>query len=268
MTLEIDQGRRRGDDKDNDIQPLVRDSSDGKGLQKPSWLASLNQQASSRPGLVRGIVVGLFIFCFVSTLHGGGTEVPIESHEALHHPPVSIGDLMTKFENAKTIMLDKLKVDYGADNFQNMFFDNDGTCRGRSAFISPTKMNLSWDRIKRKMTMKVLEHMRGHEANFVWATGGHSAAASHGNFFNQSYTWYMENDVKDVFGALGLGFIGKNYAVGGMSSSPEVGLCQQSIFGLDFDVLSWDYGMTGKSSSLGTLLLIIYFRRLLKAALP
>jgi len=246
MTLEIDQGGRGGDDNDNnnDIQPLVRDASDGKGLQKPSLFAILRQQTKSRPGLVRGIGVGLFMLFFVSTLRGGGTDAASQTHQALHHPPVSIEDLVTKFENAKTIMLEKLKVDYGADNFKNMFFDDDGTCRGRSAFISPTQTNASWDRIKRKMTMKVLEHMRGHEASFVWATGGHSAAASHGNFFNQSYTWYMENDVKDVFGALGLGFIGKNYAVGGMSSSPEVGLCQQSIFGLDFDVLSWDYGMT------------------------
>jgi hypothetical protein len=52
-------------------------------------------------------------------------------------------------------------------------------------------------------------------AKFVWATGGHSASAGHGNLFNETYTAFMERAVKDVFAAMGVGFEGRNYAMGG-----------------------------------------------------
>ena len=32
-------------------------------------------------------------------------------------------------------------------------------------------------------------------AQYIWATGGHSAAAGHGNLYNESYTAYMERDL-------------------------------------------------------------------------
>jgi hypothetical protein len=50
---------------------------------------------------------------------------------------------------------------------------------------------------------------------FVWATGGHSAAAGHGNLYNESYTAFLERAIKDVFGSIGIEFIGRNYAMGG-----------------------------------------------------
>ena len=31
--------------------------------------------------------------------------------------------------------------------------------------------------------------------------------------------------------------------MGGTNSFPELALCSQEVFGLDIDVLSWDYGM-------------------------
>ena len=59
-------------------------------------------------------------------------------------------------------------------------------------------------------------------SSFVWVTGGHSAAAGHGNLYNESYTAYMERAVKGVFGAVGIDFIGRNYAMGGMSVHPRL----------------------------------------------
>ena len=85
-------------------------------------------------------------------------------------------------------------------------------------------------------------------SEFVWVTGGHSAAAAHGNLYNESYTAYMEKAVKTVFGAVGLDFIARNYAMGAMSSATEIALCQESLFGVDADLISWDYGMTDGSN--------------------
>ena len=45
---------------------------------------------------------------------------------------------------------------------------------------------------------------------FIWATGGHSSAAGHGNLYNESYTAVMERGVVDVFDAVGIEFIGRN----------------------------------------------------------
>lgn len=47
--------------------------------------------------------------------------------------------------------------------------------------------------------------------NYIWATGGHSASAGHGNLFNESYTAFMERDLKDVFGSIGIDFQGRKY---------------------------------------------------------
>jgi hypothetical protein len=81
-------------------------------------------------------------------------------------------------------------------------------------------------------------------SRMVWATGGHSAAASHGNLWNESYTSFMEQAVTDGFGSIGIDFEGRNYAVGGTDSAPETAFCSEAVFGTDADVISWDFGMT------------------------
>ena len=53
-------------------------------------------------------------------------------------------------------------------------------------------------------------------SNFVWATGGASTAAGHGNLLNETYTAFLERAVKDVFAAVGIGFEARNYAIGGI----------------------------------------------------
>jgi hypothetical protein len=74
-------------------------------------------------------------------------------------------------------------------------------------------------------------------------TGGHSAAAGHGNMYLESYTAVMERALKPIFAAVGLDFVGRNYAMGGTGSAPEIAMCIESVFGNDVDVISWDYGM-------------------------
>ena len=53
-------------------------------------------------------------------------------------------------------------------------------------------------------------------SNFVWATGGSSIAAGHGNLFNETYTAFLERGVKDVFAAVGIEFEARNHAIGGI----------------------------------------------------
>jgi hypothetical protein len=62
--------------------------------------------------------------------------------------------------------------------------------------------------------------------------------------WRESYTAVMERGVKDIFATVGLNFIGRNYAMGGTSSAPEIAMCVKEVFGTDIDVLSWDTGMT------------------------
>jgi len=81
-------------------------------------------------------------------------------------------------------------------------------------------------------------------ASFVWMTGGHSASAGHGNMFNESYTAFAEYAAKDVFASVGIEYKGQNYAMGGTRSGPEIAFCNRAVFGYEYDVLSWDYGMT------------------------
>eukprot|EP00548_Thalassiothrix_antarctica_P003947 CAMPEP_0194137246 /NCGR_PEP_ID=MMETSP0152-20130528/7163_1 /TAXON_ID=1049557 /ORGANISM="Thalassiothrix antarctica, Strain L6-D1" /LENGTH=680 /DNA_ID=CAMNT_0038834201 /DNA_START=31 /DNA_END=2073 /DNA_ORIENTATION=+ len=90
----------------------------------------------------------------------------------------------------------------------------------------------------------VLPEVSDYFERFVWSTGGHSAAAAHGNLFNESYTSYLESSAKDAFRAIGIEFIGRNYAMGGMDSAPQLALCNEAVYGVDADVISWDFGMT------------------------
>ena len=185
-------------------------------------------------------------------------------------------DLLGMVEQAKERLLDKLYVDYGQKYFNDMFVDENGKYRP----IYPATANgHSLSTLKRRLQIKVLSALvsaRQQESNvdnecnclskqpiqkdvnktskqaivetlfekYVWATGGHSAAAGHGNMYNESYTAFMERDLVDVFGSIGIKFEGRNYAMGGSSSSPELAVCWEEIFGNDADMFTWDFGMT------------------------
>ena len=170
----------------------------------------------------------------------------------------------------------KLKQDYGNEHFHRIFY-NGTTSRGRTVFKSASGDidGVSIQRFKRMLKLKVLgmqqhvetkvqckcgeetslQHVRQlthhHQAEpdspyfekVVWATGGHSAAAGHGNLFNESYTAVLEDSVKSVFGAIGIEFVGRNHAMGGTSSGPEIALCLDQVFGTDVDILTYDYAM-------------------------
>lgn len=99
------------------------------------------------------------------------------------------------------------------------------------------------ERLIRRYQIKILSSYFFDEKEdpetFVWTTAGHSAAAGHGNLFNQTFTSIIEQTVTDVFKSTGIKFEGRNYAMGGFGSFPELALCMESIYGSDVDMLSW-----------------------------
>jgi hypothetical protein len=170
------------------------------------------------------------------------------------------GDLLDNKElyqmalGANAKMISKMKVDYGPDNFSNMFQAKDPVSnKTKYRGIGPiTPTGDSMNRFKRKIRMKIMSaqvELQNKEKNFkgcdcihgdkalgpavgnvtkikgvekafakyIWATGGHSAAAGHGNLYNESYTMFLTRAVEHVFGSIGIEFVGRNYAMGGTS---------------------------------------------------
>ena len=172
----------------------------------------------------------------------------LNQHEVIPHlqlPQSDASFLLEQFQTTKQELILRLGQEYGTDTAQQLFWEQP------LPFTSP--LNQSRGRMIRQLQTKLLQvqlqqQQQSDSANtaptFIWATGGHSAAAGHGNYFNESYTARLEQLAKPIFASLGVHFVGRNYAMGGTSSGLEVGSCVDQIFGLDIDVLSWDYGMT------------------------
>lgn len=79
--------------------------------------------------------------------------------------------------------------------------------------------------------------------------GGHSAAAGHGNNFNQGYMIKAGEALEPVFAHLGVELRAYNLAQGGM------GTFQQALAGMDLrgketDFIMWDSSMTEKAGQL------------------
>ncbi|KAL3922048.1 MAG: hypothetical protein SGILL_002413 [Bacillariaceae sp.] len=185
--------------------------------------------------------------------------------------------MLQKAERAKKFLLEDLQKLYGAKHFDAIFKEGDHYRPFANAF-EPDKA-VSMERLKRKLMIKLLKvkaKVIQHESSvngmcdcwdgknkaipkrndalvmndgdlfekYVWATGGHSASAGHGNLFNETYTAFLELDLVEVFGSVGIEFIGRNHAMGGTPSNGEIAMCFEQVFGSDVDIFSWDYGMT------------------------
>ncbi|CAB9505449.1 expressed unknown protein [Seminavis robusta] len=104
--------------------------------------------------------------------------------------------------------------------------------------------NANDEQISKRRFLDKIKPSGGFYSKFIWATGGHSASAGHGNLFRESYTANMDRALTPILASIGLDFEARNYAMGGTDSAEEVALCWNSIFGRDVDAISWDYGMT------------------------
>lgn len=84
---------------------------------------------------------------------------------------------------------------------------------------------------------------------FTIVLGGHSAAAGHGNHFQQSYMMQMYKVLNPIFERVGVKLIIRNLAQGGLGTLQHT-LGSSSIYGDNIDVLVWDSSMTEKEQKL------------------
>jgi hypothetical protein len=168
-----------------------------------------------------------------------------EGNRKVKDPMEQIRSLVMKGKQNFDAMLEQ---DYG--EYKDKVFEKSQIL---SYFKYPSEQSL--ERLRRRIKIKLIEsqimYPQSKSTTFIWAVGGHSAAAGHGNLFRNAYANVIEESLKLVFDPIGIQFLGKNYAMGGTKSGPEVAFCMESIFGRDVDILSWDYGMTdGRSVDL------------------
>jgi hypothetical protein len=83
------------------------------------------------------------------------------------------------------------------------------------------------------------------EDTFTLVMGGHSAAAAHGNIFQQSYTLQVQRVLEPIFARLGVKHTAHNMGMGGLGTVHN-GLAAGDLYGKDIDILVWDSGMTEK----------------------
>jgi hypothetical protein len=174
---------------------------------------------------------------------------------------VKLASLQASLREGRTALWQRLEEEYGSSHAAAIFADASGVSRGRLALRPPLEpkdtnsdtatedANDGWQSMVHKFALKLLQNALQSDGDkakspFVWATGGHSATAGHGNFYDESYTAVLEDKVVPILEPLGIAFQGRNYAMGGTPSGPEIASCIESVFGSDPDVLVWDTGMT------------------------
>jgi hypothetical protein len=79
------------------------------------------------------------------------------------------------------------------------------------------------------------------EDTFRVVLGGHSAAAGHGNHFQQSYTLQIQRVLEPVFARVGVTMTAQNMGMGGLGTLQNA-LGMRDLYGDDTDVLIYDSG--------------------------
>jgi hypothetical protein len=185
--------------------------------------------------------------------HGGDNHAKAvkneEDDDIDNEIDITVSELLAILRSARRDLDQRLQMNYG-EYYTKMFYDENGVSRGRRVFISGRQvtagtttttdpknnddMSISQARFQRKLQLKVLERIlllqrssstssahndsdssRPPLPKFVWATGGHSAAAGHGNLYDESNTAILSAAVSPAFQALGIQFEARNYAMGG-----------------------------------------------------
>jgi hypothetical protein len=105
---------------------------------------------------------------------------------------------------------------------------------GNAGFATPATMNA----IKKRMLHALIT-----EDTFIFVMGGHSAAAGHGNHFQQSYTLQVQRVLEPILARLGITHKSHNFGMGGLGTIQNA-LGAQSLYGGAIDILMWDSSMT------------------------
>lgn len=109
--------------------------------------------------------------------------------------------------------------------------------------------------------VKRILHAVMTEDTFRVVMGGHSAAAGHGNHFQQSYTLQIQQILEPVFARLGVTMTAHNIGMGGLGTLQNA-MGMSDMYGGDIDVLVYDAGYVLMAALLRSLLM--WFR----SALP
>jgi hypothetical protein len=88
-----------------------------------------------------------------------------------------------------------------------------------------------------------LLHAMMTKSTFSFIMGGHSAAAGHGNHFQQSYMMQFHQIMEPVFERLGMKLTSRNIGQGGLGTMQNV-LGSKTIYGDELDMVLWDSSMT------------------------
>lgn len=99
----------------------------------------------------------------------------------------------------------------------------------------------SWQALVKRILHAIMT-----EDTFVFAMGGHSAAAGHGNHFQQSYTLQVQWILEAVFARLGVKHEARNFGNGGLGTIHN-GMAAADLYGHDVDMIMWDSGMTERA---------------------
>lgn len=183
------------------------------------------------------------------------------SHSAKGWEPAVVAHTLENTIKAASAVRAKLKQRYGEGLASQLFTLDSSVSYGtggrrkeaEKAGVSPqdwpkptpTFLDPSSRALLAKRFLAKLAAPKGDSASkrFVIAFGGHSSAAAHGNFFNQSYAFAFERLLQPVFAAAGLELVVRNHAMGGTGCVPSA-YCVANVYGDDLDALSWDFGMT------------------------
>ena len=130
----------------------------------------------------------------------------------------------------------------------------DDTQKRKAGMLTGTP---GWDRMVRKLQIKILQAQSSEllsssrktttTTTFRWMTSGNGPASGSGNMFHETSTSILEASVKPIFAAVNINFQAQNYAIQALSSGDEAALCANELYGHDYDVLFWDFGMTDES---------------------
>lgn len=95
-----------------------------------------------------------------------------------------------------------------------------------------------------QMLVRKLLHAMITNDEFYFIMGGHSAAAGHGNNFQQQYTMQFNKIMEPVFHKLGMRLISRNLAMGGLGTT-HFSCGSATLYG-EADFFTWDSSMTEK----------------------
>jgi hypothetical protein len=132
---------------------------------------------------------------------------------------------------------DMFRVTFNNDTSHEYYFGEDeGSTKDAGGYMTPK----AYDGLVRRILHAIMT-----EDTFRVVMGGHSAAAGHGNHFQQSYTLQIQQILEPVFARLGVTMTAHNMGMGGLGTLQNA-LGMRDMYGGDIDVLVYDAGCVQK----------------------